>query len=535
MRVTLHFHGYRYFPYERRWALRETETLFGQNPSVQGGVIQIDVPDERLPLLQRLTYFAKAVTESGEVVVPDQAKWEASANGGKLGAANSSVSRQPTRYSLHGLHEYKGRFNPQVVRAIGNLLRLEPGSRVLDPFCGSGTVLLEAAHLGWDALGVDLNPLAVMIANAKVDLFHSQSDELMAHLEAVLVRVGELAEVLGDCEAGFNSQTRATLRAAGLSQPLPGRGYLERWFPMDVLAQFQAVLGLIDDVPDGTARTALVACLSNLVRDVSLQDPGDLRIRRRKDPSDNYPALLLFAEQLTKLLSCLRSAAPLKGSAPTGTRQLAVHTDSRSPTGLIQAAALVTSDDSLFDAAITSPPYASALPYVDTQRLSLVLLGFADADDIYAMGRGLVGTREITTTQRREFEIAIESNQAEFPRVVQEFLADLLRGVRDADVGFRRRNRPALLYKYLLDMRSAFEAAHACLKQGSAWALVVGTNRTRLEGREIIIPTPDLLAGVAATAGFAVERIEPLDTYPRYGMHSANSINSESLVVLRAI
>src|SRR5205814_1650952 len=73
---------------------------------------------------------------------------------------------QPTRYSAHGLHDFRGKFNPQIVRAIGNLLALDEGACVLDPFCGSGTTLLEGAHIGWNVAGVDLNPLVVLISFA---------------------------------------------------------------------------------------------------------------------------------------------------------------------------------------------------------------------------------------------------------------------------------------------------------------------------------------------------------------------------------
>jgi len=86
------------------------------------------------------------------------------------------LRRQSTRYSVHGLHEYKGKFNPQIVRATANLLRLglDRKAQILDPFCGSGTSLVEAAHMGWDALGTDINPLAILISNAKIQALKIQ-------------------------------------------------------------------------------------------------------------------------------------------------------------------------------------------------------------------------------------------------------------------------------------------------------------------------------------------------------------------------
>lgn len=54
------------------------------------------------------------------------------------------VTKQHTRYSTHGLHEYKGKFNPQIVHAIANIFGVQKGQKILDPFNGSGTTIEEA-------------------------------------------------------------------------------------------------------------------------------------------------------------------------------------------------------------------------------------------------------------------------------------------------------------------------------------------------------------------------------------------------------
>src|SRR5262245_11279186 len=181
--LRLLWHDYRYFPYERMLAEREARQLFGVEPEkVDGGLLV----DSRRAVGDRLTYV-KAVQNGESMVVPDQANLEASGNGSAWGPV-PSLRRQSTRYSAHGLHEYRGKFNPQVVRAIGNLLGLEPGDRVLDPFCGSGTTLLEAAHIGWNAVGVDLNPLGVLIANAKLAAFNASPATLSREADALAAR-----------------------------------------------------------------------------------------------------------------------------------------------------------------------------------------------------------------------------------------------------------------------------------------------------------------------------------------------------------
>ena len=79
-----------------------------------------------------------------------------------------SRDRQNTRYSTHGIHRYKGKCNPQTSSHLLNITGADTGSRVLEAFCGSGTTLLECAHRGIAATGVDINPLAALISNTKL-------------------------------------------------------------------------------------------------------------------------------------------------------------------------------------------------------------------------------------------------------------------------------------------------------------------------------------------------------------------------------
>jgi len=68
----------------------------------------------------------------------------------------------------HAVHSYPARMHPATARALVELVKGEGGASVLDPFCGSGTTLVEARRAGIRAVGVDANPLAVRIARAKI-------------------------------------------------------------------------------------------------------------------------------------------------------------------------------------------------------------------------------------------------------------------------------------------------------------------------------------------------------------------------------
>ena len=176
MTLNFYWHAYKYFPYEQKLAQREVSALLGHTPETRQEGLCVPAVPAWQGQAYRTTYFCQAVAQDGDSVVPLQAHLEESAthsecsNRGATGAP--ILSRQSTRYSAHGLHEYRGKFNPQIVRAIGNILGLQPGDAILDPFCGSGTTILEAVHNGWNAIGIDVNPLAVQIARAKVAAMH---------------------------------------------------------------------------------------------------------------------------------------------------------------------------------------------------------------------------------------------------------------------------------------------------------------------------------------------------------------------------
>ena len=187
-----------------------------------------------------------------------------------------------------------------------------------------------------------------------------------------------------------------------------------------------------------------------------------------------------------------------------------------------------------FDAAITSPPYATAMPYLDTQRLSLALLGIVRSKALRQGEKTLIGNREIDNSERLSLEGQLVRNASGLPESVIAFCRHLLDRADDDTHGFRRRNVPALTYKYLIDMASTFSAVRSLIKPKGCYALLVGRNATTLRGQEIVIDTPRLLAQVAESRHWRVDEILPFDTYHRFDVHQNNSIREEALVVLRA-
>jgi site-specific DNA-methyltransferase (cytosine-N4-specific) len=520
MKAQFEWHRYKYFPYEQKLAYRELKVLTGGKPRTTRVGLSVAVPRNWRKIATRTTYFSRAIAETGESVIPSQTLLELGTalrdGAAKKEEIGLQLRRQSTRYSAHGIHEYRGKFNPQIVHAIGNILSLQEGDWVLDPFCGCGTTLLEASHNGWNSIGVDLNPLGVLIARAKI----------------VSMRISPivLSTSAAEIRDSLSGRTKATTSAES-SLDRESREYLSKWFPRSVLTQLFRILDSIGELKSEQARLIFEVVLSDILRDVSQQDPSDLRIRRRKTPIPNTDVISIYLNTLAKRLESIVAARRFVKRVLTV--QDALYGDSRECSLLVRSR-LKLRPNLRFDAAITSPPYATALPYIDTQRLSLILLGLKKPAELHTTVRALIGNREIGERERSDLEAKLRDNPTQLPEQSIRICRELLGALDSHSDGFRRKNVPALLYKYLCDMSMVFGQVQQLLRTEGPFALVVGRNRTRLGGKEHVIDTPRLLAEIAEQVGYTVDLFEELDTYQRYDRHKLNSITSETLLVLRS-
>ncbi len=489
------WHSYKYFPYERDLAEREVAALLCPS-SVREAKAGLKVDDACEDLAaRRLTYFSATINGQGSRPTT-QSKLEEAARNGK--------NRQATRYSVHGLHEYKGKFNPQVVRALLNIFGVQEGQHVLDPFCGSGTTLVECAHLGAVGFGTDINPLAVHMANAKLLALRTPASQF----ERVF---GELSEL--------------SLKALSSVETHPGNdryAYLDSWFESSILSTIECARKEIERIA-GALAPVFLTIASDLLREYSQQDPKDLRIRRRKSTLPEEPfwsAFLGAAHTFVERLKAAQTVVGTCGHHCDAAKQDVAHLS-------------IERGGRLFDAAITSPPYAMALPYIDTQRLSLVWLGLLSPARILEKESELIGSREMRGNSKRELPLQLQANAADLPGEEASVCLELLQTLGPDD-GFRRKAVPALLYRYFSAMKRSFGSVRQVMKPGARYGLIVGHNHTTIGGNRRDIDTPSHLANLAQAEGWRIDELIPLQTYRRYGYHVSNAVAAETLVVLRA-
>ena len=485
---------YRYMEYEKVMMKREIEIMFPNAIPLldQREPVIANLEEEDFSKLQWLTFISEY--KIGE-------EWHETYQCRVERDDTLKVAKQHTRYSTHGIHEYKGKFNPQIVHCMINLFGIDENSNVLDPFNGSGTTILECAHLGIHAEGTDINPMACFISNAKID--------------ALSIDVKAAKECTDDFFESYQGPRDYKRDSDDLRIE-----YLKKWIPEETLNILEDIREFADKQEKGL-QSLILTLTSDLIRDYSYQEPFDLRIRRRKTPMPETPLLQVLRENIEKHLRKIEEIQLCLG--PIKTENKAINCDIKisKPFG-----------SALFDAALTSPPYVTALPYIDTQRISLVWLGLCGADEIRDLEASLIGSREMLYKEKMAWNESMTNNEAKLPEELYSLVCEMRLSLSDSD-GFRKQAVPVLLYRYLSEMKSMFLNVSKMLKTGAPYALIVGHNKTTLGGKQFFLNTPELLAKLAQSCGWIIEEIIPLETYKRYGINSKNAIGEESMIVLR--
>jgi hypothetical protein len=171
-------------PFERTLALAELSAIAGAKP------VAVDKTEE--PVLFSLPSIVKAdalarhlayweVIETDKLCFTTQVLRERTVNVVRNGVPPKDIpqllkddivlpNRRCLRYGTHGIHEYRGKFFPQLVRSLINIADVPKKGIVADPMCGSGTTDVEAVLGEYHALGLDMNPLSVLMARNKCAL-----------------------------------------------------------------------------------------------------------------------------------------------------------------------------------------------------------------------------------------------------------------------------------------------------------------------------------------------------------------------------
>lgn len=411
---------------------------------------------------------------------------------------------------IHAWYRFVLSFPPHLVREYLAKFNVAPGDVVLDPFCGTGTTIVECKKHSVSGIGFEANPMAALASRVKTNWTVWGPE---------LERVAEWAAGMAESEISATLARTPSLELAVLEHQVNVYGGLS-------LNQDAFKLLLTDSISPKPLYRALV--LRKWLRKVASEfiEPlelalawtlvvhaGNIRfgpevgITKPKEDSD---VVALWLEQ------CRRMAA-----------DLTVFSDRQHiPTQLIQADSRDVSqlEDKSISAVFTSPPYPNEKDYTRTTRLESVILGLIkNKADLRALKEGLLrsNTRNVYVADRDDSFVA---DVPEIQRIARDIEARRLELGKDS--GFERLyHRVTKLY--FGGMARHLQSLQPKLKRGAMLGYVVGDQASYLQ---IHIKTGQLLVEIAERQGYEVVGIDLFRT--RHATATRQQLREE-VVVLR--
>ena len=400
------------------------------------------------------------------------------------------------RRATHALHSYPARLLAQIPAFFLSTTTLGDDGLVVDPFCGSGTVLLEAILTGREAMGADANPLARLVSEAKV------TPIAPARVEAA-------------CDRLLRGLPAVAREPAGLLNP-------EYWFYPHVRRDLARIADALRRVRDREICRFLEVVFSSVIRDVSLADPRlSVPVRLRSDQYPEEHSLRGKTEARLRRLRTINVLGVFRDRCATSVKLMA---ELVKWNGLGRCASVVEDarvlrgvDDGTVALVITSPPYLGAQKYIRASSLSLTWLGQCSAGELRALEDENIGREH-------------------YPKQATTKLTPT--GIRQADellaeVHAVNQTRAHIAAIYLNEMNAAMSELARILRGGGYAVVVIGSST--ISGYPF--STPDYVTEIAVRHNLEL-KIHLVDTIRSRALFTkrhwtASIIESESILLFR--
>lgn len=258
----------------------------------------------------------------------------------QLRTLNWDFEDSKTNTLTHRYHPYPAKFIPQIPR---NLIEIfsRPGDQVLDPFCGSGTALVESILLDRDALGIDINPLSTLIAKVKATPLQP---EKLRSINDLLLTISQKSE------NSYGQKTLFAKRDDKENYSIPDFPKITFWFEKFVIDEVALIKHHIYQIQDDDLKDFLKVSLSSILVTVSRQD-SDTRYTRREKNIKPGDTVRIFAKRVRDMADAMRSFTERASKR----RPIVLSADSQDLESLVEPNSV--------DLVVTSPPYPNAYSY----------------------------------------------------------------------------------------------------------------------------------------------------------------------------
>ena len=386
---------------------------------------------------------------------------------------NSTTFQDNMKLPIHRWYRYTAGFSGAWV---GNLLeqwKLEGRHHVIDPFAGSGTVMVESMMHGVDSYGVESNPYVFNIAQAKLQW--NSIDYSILHRECL--------DVLKRAKKKEISRTEYP-------------ELISRCFPSETLKRLEALKLSCYEVENEVIRNFVWFIITSILRSTSPVGTAQWQyIQPNKSKSKVIDPFVAYGE---KLIEITDDILLLKGIYGMDSASDVLKEDARN---------ILSIPDGWADMVITSPPYANNYDYADAMRLEMLFWndidGWKDLQDKVSVNLVRACTQHVSTLKKSVSGI-LESNLLSpiHDEIVEKY--SLLANERENHGG--KKNYHMMIAAYFYDMAQVFMSLNRVTSDNCKMCFVIGDSAPY----GIYIPVDEWLGRLAQAAGFDSYSFEKL-------------------------
>jgi tRNA G10 N-methylase Trm11 len=424
-----------------------------------------------------------------------------------------AIREEPSLHLTHYMHPYKGRFHPKMVRALLNYVYPKNQGLVMDNFAGCGTLLVEATWLELDSIGVEINPLSVLMSNVKCNSLALEPSLLKEHVKSFLDEVKNAI-------SRFNRQSDIFLESATPQYNLENIIEQKSRIPDNVVQMFRnendiektlITNEILKSVIHDQIRNFILLGLSGTISDLTRRRSADFVEVLEERLMDLYQRIYIFK----KLNETLKIQLGVSETLICDTRDM--KNTCRKWNGEVSEI-----KDNSINAIINSPPYSTALDYIKNDLPQLTLLNIAPS--IEQLQVDMIGNPK-SKYYTDELIQEIESNHEDFiklPNIAKDIIQKLLRGDRKK-TGLRT-------YKFFKDIYLSLKEMCRVMKKGAKCAIIIGNNNYKISQTWIEVKNDQVIGDIAENTDIGLFRDKTITR--EIEKTRAGMIRYESIVIL---
>jgi DNA modification methylase len=424
---------------------------------------------------------------------------------------------------IHSWYRFVLSYPDHLVTDMCERFGIGEGDIVLDPFCGTGTTLVECKKLGIDSIGIEANPACVFASRIKttwdvdVTLLRSVSKKIIERVAPICEALKFSSQPLFASACNADYIKKELLEKSPEGQYFISSGMLERGWISEI--PFYRSIAFLDeikrfDVEDKIKEVLKFALVAILVESVgNIRFGPEVYISGRKSDVD---VSALFRDKLFRIAADLKA---VQECVPGG-RSEVIEADAREC-----GVALREHGIDHVDYVITSPPYPTEKDYTRQTRLELVFLGYVhDTKSLQRIKKQMM--------RSHSKGIYISDNDGRLVSDIPEIrvIADELRGkIVDKTYGFAKLY-PRIIEEYFGGLYRHLKNLSCVLRRGGQCAYVVGDQRTYLQ---TYTPTGTILGLLAERKDVGLRVKDVIVWRVRKGTTGSGDEIKEEIVILR--